>query len=716
MPALVAIKDVADSLGIGEKAAQLKALNNNWPSMRKKKQGGSEWYLFRDFLPAKVQQNLVFRESVTGRSGLPAVIRDTPVPKRSNQVGLSKFNVVMAYRLEKQQAPWGKRGDAAQAFLLAYNSGLLMPNDFAVVGPIKQSTIDALDKKLRSNGDNYLALCDGRGGWKIHGTNRYKGRKLSEAAKSIVLKCYLTGARPSVAMAIKSAKTTLRKLDMADAHLNESTFRRWLKDYEKNHAGVICLARDGMKAYQDLYGPYISRDGGLLEVGQCLVADGKTLNFFIRHPETGRPCRMALIVFFDWASRYPVGWQIMPTENQISILAAFRNAVQNLGRYPDSVYLDNGKAFKSKLFTDTDPNFEEMTGLYARVGTAVMFAKPYNGRAKVVERFFKTVQNQLEFMMPSYCGDSITTKPPWMHRNEKFQKAWHEARTQNWIPTIREAAVIIDRYFDWYAQQPHKDLKATPADIFLPNRGPGVDPLQLNHDFLLRKKVNPRNCRVTLWGIDYESDCFHNLSRKHPVLAMVNTADLNSIWCYSTDGTYLGEAYPVQACHPLARQFGDQAALDQVIAANKRQARLAKKTRQQLTELGIDKNTQDGLNILPFSGKKTTILPAPDKAAPKAIPPERLPKKEVKRLEQVVEQAELEMKDLPKIPRPKYWSSDLEHYEWCFRLVFEHVREPDPDDRVFMRQFEKRKDFDNYRTRFEDLKLVFSMDKERKNQ
>ena len=122
-----------------------------------------------------------------------------------------------------------------------------------------------------------------------------------------------------------------------------------------------------------------------------------------------------------------------------------------------------------------------------------MFAKPYNGRAKVVERFFNTFQGQFEFIMPSYCGDSIGTKPPWMDRNEKFQKAWHEARTQNWVPTIREAAVMIDRYFQWYAQQPQKDLPAPPADMFLPNRGSGVDQYQLNYDFLWRKKVYPAN-------------------------------------------------------------------------------------------------------------------------------------------------------------------------------------------------------------------------------
>ena len=70
----------------------------------------------------------------------------------------------------------------------------------------------------------------------------------------------------------------------------------------QNTTPVSSALHGSMKAYQDNYGAYISRDANLLEVGQCLVADGKTLNFNILHPDTGRPCRMTLILFFDWVN------------------------------------------------------------------------------------------------------------------------------------------------------------------------------------------------------------------------------------------------------------------------------------------------------------------------------------------------------------------------------------------------------------------------------
>ena len=707
MSFLVAESQVAEDLDIGPRAVRKRAESNQWPMVKKPKQGGSEAFYIRNRLPAEVKELFVVRESIT-KTGLPSISGESLIPKKSREKGLAKYSLVHAYRIEKEKAGWGQYKEAVDAFLLAYNSGSIMPHVFNLLGPIKKRTIEKDDKNLQDNNDNYLVLCDGRGGWRVRGTNKYKGCKLSETEKAVFLKCYLHGSRPSVKMSIRAARLTLKKMGITET-ASDSTYRRWLDDYIKKHAGVVCLARDGMKAYVDHYGPYISRDASQLAVGQCLVADGKTLNFFILHPETGRPCRMTLIVFFDWKSRYPVGWQIMPSENQWGILAAFRNAVNTLGRYPDSVYLDNGRAFKSKLFSE-EFDLELCAGLYARVGTAVIYAKPYNGRSKIVERFFKTVQDHLEFMMPSYCGDSIDTKPPWMHRNEKFQKAWHEARTQNWIPTIREAALIIEAYFQWYARQPHSDLQGTPEAMFMPHRGPGVDPCQLNGDFLWRKKVYPRNCRVRLWGIDYESDCLHNLSRKEPVQAMVDTADLSKIWCYTMEGVFIGEALPVQACHPLARLFGDQVSVDQVIHENKRQARLAKSTKKQLEAMGITKDTQDSLGILPFAGKKpkTQILSSPNtNEKPGKNHGGKLPEKEVERLEQFYEAAEKEKEPVFEIKRPKYWSSDLDRYEWCFRLIHEHRHAPSPEDAEFMKAFESKEEFTSYRGRFEDLKLIF---------
>ena len=55
MSALVAESQVAESMNIGTKAVRLKAIEENWPVIRKQKQGGSELFFIRDLLPLKHQ-------------------------------------------------------------------------------------------------------------------------------------------------------------------------------------------------------------------------------------------------------------------------------------------------------------------------------------------------------------------------------------------------------------------------------------------------------------------------------------------------------------------------------------------------------------------------------------------------------------------------------------------------------------------------------------
>ena len=589
---------------MSERRVRQRARRENWPMLQVAGRGGKSGEVISSLLPADVRQELALKE--TEGQGL-AIIRETTAPgsvpaatpDRAKEIGLAKYQLVHAFRKALKAAPWGGRADAAAGFVVAYNSQRLLPNVYNVIGDVAEKTLRALDNKLKKADDNYTALCDGRGGWKKHGTTKYKQSSLSTEAQQALLQCYVQPQRPSVLLAIKGARLILEKAGHP-ADYSDSTFRRYLREYEARCAHVVCLGREGMKAYQDKFAPYISRDSSLLEVGQCLVADGKVLNFTVLHPQTGRPVRMMLILFFDWASRMPMGWQLMPTENTLAIAAAFRNSVVTLGRYPDSVYLDNGRAFKSKVFMG-DVDLEETQGIYARVGTAVHFAKPYNGRSKVVERFFETFQSQCECLIPSFCGDSIATKPAHMHRNETFHQAWHEAKTKNWVPNIREAAYLIDRYIQWYADQPHLSLgNRTPRELFEPQRGTGVDPAQLREDFLWRKQVTPNRCRVTVMGVEYTSEVLHGLSRSNKIEVRYDIADMRQVYCY-TGGHYLGEAEPVMAIHPLAKMFGDEVSAYELQTELKNHARIRKTAKKALMQLGVKGST--ALDILPYNEK-----------------------------------------------------------------------------------------------------------------
>ena len=85
----------------------------------------------------------------------------------------------------------------------------------------------------------------------------------------------------------------------------------------------------------DKVGPYITRDDSVLAVGDVLVADGHRLNFDCIHPATGRPARMTLLLWLDWASRMPVGWgNHARGKHGRPISTALFMAIKNLGKIP----------------------------------------------------------------------------------------------------------------------------------------------------------------------------------------------------------------------------------------------------------------------------------------------------------------------------------------------------------------------------------------------
>ena len=231
---------------------------------------------------------------------------------------------------------------------------------------------------------------------------------LTEQQIQIFLKILLSPNQFSVGKAISLTTHILKEKGFENIP-NEITFRRYAKWYKINNFDKWTLAREGMKALKDKVEPYILRDISKLKVGQVLVADGHTLNFQVKNPFTGKPCRATLIGFLDWKSGGLVGYDIMLEECTQNIASALRNAILNMKKIPDYVYQDNGRAFKSRFFNG-DKNFNELgfTGIYEKLGIKPVYATPYNTKAKVIERFFLEFQESFEKLMPSYINKKIS--------------------------------------------------------------------------------------------------------------------------------------------------------------------------------------------------------------------------------------------------------------------------------------------------------------------
>lgn len=352
------------------------------------------------------------------------------------------------------------------------------------------------------------------------------------------------------------------------------TFRRYAKWFKDNNYDKWVLARDGEKALSDKVEPYIKRDASLLEVGDILVADGHKLAFQVINPFTGKPCRATLVGFLDWKSTALVGYEIMLEENTQCIASALRNAIINLDMIPKVVYQDNGRAFRAKYFTD-EKGFTELgfQGLYSKLGIETVFARPYNARAKVIERFFKEFQEGFEKLLPSYIGSSIQNKPAYMMRNEKFHKNLHNT----YIPTIDETIKMIDMWLSFKNSQPCPNaLDKTIAEVLDSRKRQNIDIKTLDDLMLATEVKTVQRNGIRFLNCDYFDERLYGFKSK--VLIKYNLFDLTSIKVFTLKGEYLCTAERVTETHPMAKLLGDVKDYEDYKQKIEKQRKLRRKT------------------------------------------------------------------------------------------------------------------------------------------
>lgn len=352
------------------------------------------------------------------------------------------------------------------------------------------------------------------------------------------------------------------------------TFIKYANWFKKNNYDKWVLARDGEKALSDKVEPYIKRDASLLEVGDILVADGHKLAFNVINPFTGKPTRATLVGFLDWKSTALVGYEIMLEENTRCIASALRNSIINLDMIPKIVYQDNGRAFRAKYFTD-DKGFTELgfRGHYSKLGIETVFARPYNARAKVIERFFKEFQEGFEKLLPSYVGSSIDNKPAYLMRNEKLHTQLHN----DFVPTLDETIKMIDMWLNFKNSQPCPNApNKTITEILESKKRQNIN-INLLDDLMLATEVKTiqRN-GIRFLNCDYFDERLYGFKSK--VLIKYNLFDLTSIKVYTTKGEYLCTAERVTETHPMAKLLGTVTDFEDYKQKIVKQRKLHKKT------------------------------------------------------------------------------------------------------------------------------------------
>jgi putative transposase len=707
--------EISKITGFGKLKILRRSEREKWKFRKEAVRGGTAKRFFFGDLPDDIQLLIRKQELKQSQEIVPKPqSTGTDLAKKNMEdVGMAKADLLRHYKRHMHEAPWGRKAAHRELFMDAYNSGQSYPNLYRALGPLSWKTIEGWKVTLDRNGWDAAALVDRRG--KSNGS-----RVIDQEQMEILLGAALRPNAPKIAEIIRISKYAMKTRGI-DCQISDATCRRWLTNWKRKNFGVWVFKRHGETAWNDEVAFYVERDINILDVGDMIVADGHKLNFEVINPWTGKPCRPIMVLWFDMKSSFPLGWELMPTENTASISSALRRSILRLGKYPKIAYMDNGKAFRAKFFTNC-PDFEEsgFYGLYSRLGINTIFAWPYHGQSKTIERFFGAF-GELERMAPTYVGTSINTQPPRMRRGEKIHKAVYDKAYGNGI-TMEQAHSAIATWFDMYADRPAAGHLngARPADVFNAGKGPGVDPVELR--FLMMAKGIKKIYRngIHIFGQNYYASELYGY--RLPVEIRYDLQDRSSILVFDQSGRFMCEAYPVEKAHPAASVLGtdeDREHLKRLIEMKRRQRKEATASAREFLEDEILPEYQKQIGIEPGSDNADQSDDNPSDALQIDYDPEKI-YAEVRELEacridpdeDTEEDTDGEIINHPtrdQMLRDTIGRlSEMDRYENLLELEAEGEQLPE-DLLAFMRYYEMSEEYERYRTYWDEKKIKLAL-------
>jgi putative transposase len=182
--------------------------------------------------------------------------------------------------------------------------------------------------------------------------------------------------------------------------------------------GVRVLAREGAKKAKTLY-PAQQRTRIHLHAMQAFNMDGHEIDVFVLLDD-GRVVRMHMLVLQDLYSGKIVAHRLSETENKETVRLAIGDMVSAYG-IPEKIVLDNGRAFASKWISGGTKNryrFKvregDPQGLLTALGIEIVWARPYSGQSKPIERAFRDLAEEIAKhpkCAGAYTGNRPENKP-----------------------------------------------------------------------------------------------------------------------------------------------------------------------------------------------------------------------------------------------------------------------------------------------------------------
>lgn len=324
---------------------------------------------------------------------------------------------------------------------------------------------------------------------------------------------------------------------------------------KKDPERLTLFARRGETYYEQHCRASIARDPESISVGEVFVADTQDCDFFVKvEDENGnfKAVRPKIITIMDVKSHYIVSCQLSVegTNNEI-IRNGLAAACWFYGR-PSIFYIDNGADYKKMGFT-TPVVFTPGTAnsavyehcILKELDIELRTAKPYNGRAKFVERFFREMA-EMTRIARGYVGNKPENRPA-------SADVWAGKDGVSSLMSVFDATNFIDDCIEKYHSTPSKNSKflkgLSPAQAWDTRKmRPQLSYVEYYMAFLMpektTRKLQASSSSVKVDNVLYVAapECRTNLWQYDNQEVMVKFDLFSRDYCYifSLKGDYIG--------------------------------------------------------------------------------------------------------------------------------------------------------------------------------
>lgn len=428
--------EVAALTGLTVRGIRKRAKEGRCPcEIRNNAQNRPMYFMPLSSLPAEAQQKYLAQHA-------PIKAADV-LPERGTPETLEAFTAEERGEISF----WTQTVDEWKSFRASLPNADLDAADIAFVAtfrakhpdiPISRSILYARQRAIKEN--NLRGLVDERG----------KGRRgircIDESAWQAFLYFYLDESQYPMRECYRYTQLWAEKNKPEALPLPDyTTFYRHVK--ADVPMPVAVLGREGDKKYKDRCGPYIRRIYDEMAANEYWIADNHTFDV-ITQGEDGKRHRLYLTAFFDARSGIFTGCYVTDAPSSQSTLIALRRGIQKYG-IPENIYVDNGREFLTRDVgglghrkKKSQKNDFLPPPVFERLGIKMTNAIVRNAKAKIIERRFCDVKNQLSRLFETFTGGTVVEKP---ERLKQVLKSGHVVLDGDFTRAVED---LLDGWFN----------------------------------------------------------------------------------------------------------------------------------------------------------------------------------------------------------------------------------------------------------------------------